>query len=102
MMKFKISKEKNMQQKSSEFFYFVLVIFFVVSIYLLYLFTLGVPKTQARNLYLKAQERLKIGDVDGYLNYMKKSLSYYQEEYILSELEKNTKKHQLNISNDNI
>lgn len=57
-------------------------------VYMLYFFTVGVPKTQARNYYNKALIEIENGDNEKALEYLNNGQSYWREDYIKEEIEK--------------
>ncbi len=56
--------------------------------YYAYIHYIGIPKTLARQYYLKAQNYRKFGNYEKYTELLSKSKSFFPEEYILTELTK--------------
>jgi len=58
----------------------------VIFTFLIYFYTIGIPKTQARNYYNLALEDIQSGNLKKAEEKLKKALSYWEEEYIKIEL----------------
>jgi uncharacterized membrane protein YukC len=71
-----------------EFGLMLLTVFTVLIIFLLYLYFIGIPKTQARNHFNLAQIAENDGDVSTAKEEYKKALTYWNEGYIKEALEK--------------
>jgi len=54
--------------------------------YMLYFYTIGVPKTQARTFYNKAIEDLNAGERNKAVEDLQTALSYWHEGYIQDKL----------------
>ena len=64
---------------------------FFTSVYLTYYFFVGIPKTQARNLYNIALEYIAFDDYENYYKNLKAAYNSWPERYIADELEAYTK-----------
>lgn len=66
---------------------FIFVISLFTTTYLVYYLFVGIPKTQARNLYEAAQEFKQINRYDKYLENLQKAYNSWPEIYISDEIE---------------
>jgi len=60
----------------------------VSGIYLAYFFSIGIPKTQARNYFNLSQKYLEEGNTLEARNNLEKAYSFWPEEYIQIELDR--------------
>jgi len=65
----------------------MLAMLFISAFYLLYLFLLGIPKTQARQYYLKAQDYYQNGNDQNYIKNMKIAIEFFAEPYLFADIE---------------
>lgn len=82
----KNEQTKKSSWKRSLLKYFLVILLFAVG-YLTYYFFIGIPKTQARNLYEISQEHLNMGETDKYIEKLNEAYSRWPEKYIADELE---------------
>jgi cell division protein FtsN len=66
----------------------VLIVFTVLITFILYLYFIGIPKTQARNHFNLGQIAENEGDVSTAKEEYQKALDYWNERYIKEALEK--------------
>jgi hypothetical protein len=81
---------KKTKRIASKFLFIVIVSSIVAGIYLIYFFTIGVPKTQARNFYNLALEKEKEGNIEQTIEYLKLAKNAWSETYIDQKIEELT------------
>jgi len=64
----------------------VIVCIAVAAVYMLYFYTIGVPKTQAREYYNLAMTDLQSGERNKAIEELQKALTYWHEGYIQDKL----------------
>lgn len=83
---------KRTKKIASKLLFIVVISSVVAGIYLIYFFTIGVPKTQARNYYNLALIKEKEGNNQQALEYLRLAKSTWGEEYIDRKIEELTSK----------
>jgi hypothetical protein len=58
----------------------------IVLIFGMYLFFIGIPRTQARNLYNEGVLSIQAGEIRPAIQYFRSALSYWPEDYIKTAL----------------
>lgn len=58
----------------------------LASLFLSYLYFIGIPKTNARNLYNQAETALSLGNIDKAYMLLRQAVNAWPEEYIVEEL----------------
>jgi hypothetical protein len=76
-----------MKELRDNFFKLFIVTVLVGSLYLNYMFAIGIPKTQARNHYNLALKLLEYGETDKAIDELNTAQNYWDEDYIREALQ---------------
>lgn len=77
---------KWLKNNIREMFYSLVVSIIVASIFITYIYFVGIPKTKARNEYNKAVIELKLGNEDAVEMHLENALNHWNEKYIRETL----------------